>query len=66
MYEPARHVPLRPDPWDAAAAETAVREIVEDAFARFDPERFWPAHPLDEGAADGATTLYFANVFALS
>lgn len=65
MYEPARHVPLRPDPWDPAAAELAVREIVEDALARFDPERSWPAHPLDEGVADGATTLYFGAAGAI-
>ncbi len=65
MYEPARHVPLRADPWDPAAAELAVREIVEDALARFDPERFWPAHPLDDGVADGATTLYFGAAGAM-
>lgn len=65
MYEPARHVPVRPDPWDPAAAESAMHEIVEDALARFDPERFWPAHPLDDGVADGATTLYFGAAGAI-
>lgn len=25
----------------------------------FDRERYWPAHPLDNGADDGGTTLYF-------
>lgn len=58
LYEPARHLPVAPDPWDAEAAEAVVREIVEDALARFDPERFWPAHPLDEGARAGDASLY--------
>ena len=65
MYEPARHVPLSPDPCDPAAIDVAVREIVEDALAQFDPEYFWPAHPLDDGVADGVTTLYFGAAGAI-
>jgi hypothetical protein len=29
-----------------------------DGLAHFDGERFWPAHPLDEGIRDGHTSLY--------
>ncbi len=61
LFDPARHVPLpRPEEgWNPDEAHAAVREIAEDALARFDPERFWPAHPLDDGLRDGATSLYF-------
>jgi ATP-dependent Clp protease adapter protein ClpS len=61
LFDPARHVPLpRPEEgWDPGVAHAAVREIAEDALARCDPERFWPAHPLDDGLREGATSLYF-------
>src|SRR5688572_3567781 len=58
MYEAARHEPLSGEPWAPALARTAIDEIVADAIARFDPARFWPAHPLDEGFRDGSATLY--------
>jgi Lanthionine synthetase C-like protein len=58
LYEKARHEPLRGEAWDPVAARSAIDEIVEDAAARFDPQRFWAAHPLDEGFRDGSTTLY--------
>jgi hypothetical protein len=59
MLEPARHVPLRALPWSEHDVVTAVEEIVSDALAHFDAERFWPAHPLDEGIRDGHTSLYY-------
>jgi hypothetical protein len=59
MHDAARHVPLRDEPWDPALAGAAIHEIVDDALARFDPEDFWPAHPLDDGARTGTTGLYF-------
>src|SRR5262245_45408171 len=59
MYEPARHVPLVSAPWDADIARAAIVEIVEDALARYGAEKFWPAHPMDDGLEDGATNLYF-------
>jgi lantibiotic modifying enzyme len=58
MYEAARHGPLSGEPWAPALARAAIDEIVADAIARFDPVRFWPAHPLDEGFRDGSATLY--------
>ena len=58
MIDPARHIPLRPIAWDAAEAAAAIEEIAADAIAHFDPQRFWPAHPQDGGAADGNASLY--------
>ena len=58
MIEHARHISLCPLPWNASEVATAIEEIVSDALAHFDVERFWPAHPLDEGLSDGHTSLY--------
>jgi hypothetical protein len=58
MIERSRHVPLRPTPWNAADVATAIEEIASDARAHFHPDRFWPAHPLDEGIASGHTSFY--------
>ncbi len=57
VFEPARHVPLRPLSWRADDARAAIDDIVADAVDHLDPERFWPAHPLDE-VADGHTSFY--------
>lgn len=59
LYDPARHASLSETPWDAAAAQAAIDEILADARAAYDAERLWPAHPLDDGVRDGSTTLYF-------
>jgi Lanthionine synthetase C-like protein len=59
MPEKTRHVPLRDATWSAEAAAGAIEEIVADAIAHFDAERFWPAHPLDDGVSDGNTSFYF-------
>jgi hypothetical protein len=58
MIEQARHVPLRSVPWDPDIAAEAINEVVTDALAQFDDERFWPAHPLD-GIKDGHSSIYF-------
>ena len=58
MIDPARHIALASQPWDAVEAQTAIDEIVADALARADQTRFWPAHPQDDGARDGDTSLY--------
>ena len=55
MFEPARHIPLRPEPWDEAAASTAIQDIVDDALRHFDRQRFWPSHPQEDGVGDGST-----------
>lgn len=57
MYEPTRHLPLEPEAWNPAIARAMIAEILSDAAAAFDPERFWPAHPLDEGIRNGSNGL---------
>ena len=59
MIAKARHVPLRDVPWSTDQAAKAIEEIVSDALAHVDAERFWPAHPLDDRVADGNTSFYF-------
>src|SRR2546428_519312 len=59
MIEHARHVPLRPIRWSESDATAAIEDIVADGLEHFDVERFWPAHPLDEGIRDGHTSFYF-------
>lgn len=69
MISPDLHLPLRKLAWDAAEAEKAIGEIVADALGAFDPERFWPAHRLDEGVSEGDTTFYIGAtgmIWALS
>ena len=56
MPEKSRHVPLRDATWSADEAARAIDEIVPDALAHLDAERFWPAHPLDDGVSDGNTS----------
>jgi hypothetical protein len=58
MHETSRHVPLRPLPWSAAQASAAIEEIATEALAHFDGERFWPAHPQEDGLTDGTTSFY--------
>ena len=59
MYDLARHTALSPTPWNPDQVRAAIGEIVADAEARFDPEGWWPAHPMDEHLPDGMTGLYF-------
>jgi hypothetical protein len=62
LFDPARHEPLRPLPWDAAAAQAEIERIVRDAEARCRDDGCWPAHPLDRDGDDAAdrvdTPLY--------
>jgi Lanthionine synthetase C-like protein len=59
LFDPRRHIALAPEAWDVATAQAAIREIVDDALERFDPDGFWPAHPLDEATGETSTSLYF-------
>jgi hypothetical protein len=61
IYDPTRHEALHPEKWSEARALSAIGWIVEDAEARFAPERYWPAHPQDTdgGASAPLTPLYF-------
>jgi hypothetical protein len=58
MIDSSRHVPLRSMPWSASEASAAIEEIVADAAAHFDAERFWPSHPREDGAPDGMANLW--------
>src|SRR5262245_50977724 len=58
MIDATRHVPLVSLSWDTAEAQRAFDEVVEDACAAWDQARFWSAHPQDDGAKDGDTSLY--------
>src|SRR5712671_5415238 len=57
MIENARHVPLRPAPWDTGIVTVAIDEIVSDALTHFDEEGFWAAHPMDN-TKDGRSDFY--------
>jgi Lanthionine synthetase C-like protein len=59
MPEITRHVPLRDATWSADEAARAIDDIVSNTFAHLDAQRFWPAHPLDDGVSDGNTSFYF-------
>src|SRR6188508_3334002 len=58
MIHRARHVPLRPLAWNAEKVAASIEDIVLDALANFDADRFWPGHPLDE-TSDGELGFYF-------
>lgn len=68
---PGARVKMNPSdaaPWDEAAARLAINAISTDTYDHFDPDRYWPAHPLDEWVRDGDTTLYWGatgNILAL-
>jgi hypothetical protein len=47
LHDPARHEALVPHQWNEDKARHAIERIVADAEARFDPDRYWPLHPLD-------------------
>ena len=61
LYDPARHESLRPLPWDAQRARSAIERIVRATESRFREERHWPLHPLDREESDQeafATPMY--------
>jgi hypothetical protein len=58
MIDSASHIPMASLTWDAAEAQRAIDEIVKNACARWDETRLWSAHPQDDGAKDGDTSLY--------
>jgi Lanthionine synthetase C-like protein len=58
MLDHSSHLPLRQPAWNADQARLAINDIVTDALTHFDQERFWPAHPLEDGLPDGDTSFY--------
>ena len=58
MLDHSSHLPLRQKAWNGDQVGLAINEIVIDALTHFDQERFWPAHPLEDGLPDGDTSFY--------
>ena len=44
LFRPDAHEPLTEEPWDEGLVRDAIRTIVADADAAFDPDALWPAH----------------------
>jgi hypothetical protein len=66
VVDPARHQPLRGDPWDEAAVRQAIGDIIDDFASAVGADGTWPAHTLDgdghrfgafKGAAGGIVAL---------
>ena len=47
LYRPEAHEPLTDEPWRDGRVREAIRAVVEDADAAFDPDALWPAHEWD-------------------
>ncbi|WP_323119841.1 lanthionine synthetase C family protein [Burkholderia alba] len=59
LFDSARHEALTQIDWDEGIARQTIARIVADTRAKFDPETYWPAHPLDdEGSTATLTPLY--------
>jgi hypothetical protein len=56
LFEPERHERLVESAWDETRARETISRIVAEAERVFDPERHWPAHPLDGRPSE---SLYF-------
>ena len=59
LFDPESHESLVDEPWDPAAIEAAVREIVAETEAAFDDG--WPQHPEDEPAPVRFRSLYIGG-----
>ena len=64
LFDATRHEPLDPKlHWCADTAHAAITQIVQNAEARFDADRYWPVHPQDAtGKKDLksiSTSLYY-------
>jgi hypothetical protein len=56
LYVPVRHEALTKEAWNADRVAQYAGAIVADIVEHFDPESFWPRHPLD--ARDGFAGRY--------
>ena len=63
LFQPDRHEPLDPFPWNESIARDCIEHIVRDTEQRFSPDSYWPWHPKDmepgDSAAQPALPLYF-------
>jgi Lanthionine synthetase C-like protein len=59
LWSPQAHEEPAGEPWSAGRARDAIAAICSDAEEAFDPERLWPAHPLDgEVTPDELKSVY--------
>ena len=59
LYSPAEFEPLTDEPWDDERVRAAIRAIVADADAAFDPAGLWPANEWDAwGSTPPVKDLY--------
>jgi hypothetical protein len=42
LFQPERHEPLTETSWNDEWARDAIRGVIEDADANFDPDGLWP------------------------
>ena len=47
LFQPERHEPLTETSWDDEWARNAIRGVIEDADANFDPDGLWPVEEWD-------------------
>jgi hypothetical protein len=56
VFDPNRHAPLEPFPWDSDRARDAIARIVLETRDAANADTLWPIHPEDGGAS--ASTFY--------
>jgi len=62
LWSVEAHEALAGEAWSEAAARAAITAICRDAEEAFDPERLWPAHPLEgEVSDDELLTVYLGG-----
>jgi Lanthionine synthetase C-like protein len=61
LYSPEAYEPLTEALWDERRVRAAVREIVADADAAFDPDELWPAHEWDAWKAPPPLTCLYCG-----
>jgi lantibiotic modifying enzyme len=58
LFQADRHEVRALAPWNETQARAVIADVAASALARFDPEKLWPPHPLEDVAVGGAN-LYF-------
>jgi lantibiotic modifying enzyme len=67
LYDPAGFEPLTDEPWDDERVRAAIRAIVADAGAAFDPVGLWPANEWDAwGSTPPLKDLYCGSAGVIS
>lgn len=62
LWSPEAHDALEGEAWSADRARDAIAAICRGAEAAFDPERLWPAHPLDGAVTpEESLTVYLGG-----